>query len=196
LILAASPNLTGVVLSGSGVASRALSFSATTLSGGTLYSGSTDLYSIFSPIGAGGGISAIQSVGLGNSIYKQLAGSTAEFRSISAGTNVTIVTGDTITIHAAAGSVVISQGTVNFGSITNKEYQTAVTISDVSILATSRILVSLANEATDEHSLDEILIEDVRLAAGYITAGTGFQVVAYAPLGTYGQFKFNYTIAY
>lgn len=62
---------------------------------GVIYSAGTDLYSIF---GAGGEANTASSVGGGNSIFKQKSGVDLQFRSLSAGTNITITTGDTITI--------------------------------------------------------------------------------------------------
>ena len=46
------------------------------------------------------------SVGSGNSLYKQKTGVDLEFRSISAGTGITIVTGDTWTISSSTATTV------------------------------------------------------------------------------------------
>lgn len=100
---------------------RANSLSATTFSASTINSGSTDLSLLFTPIG---GIATASNVGVGNAIFKQKSGHDLEFRTLSAGTNVTITTGDTITIHATlpSGSGDMSK-TENLSGLT--DYQTA-----------------------------------------------------------------------
>ena len=115
--LVASPSINGLNASGASVFTGGITantLSATTFSAGTIYSGSTNLYSIFAPIGGGGGeVNTASNVGSGNAIFKQKTGVNLEFRTISAGTNVTIVTGDTWTINASvAGGSVSSVGSV------------------------------------------------------------------------------------
>ena len=109
-------------MSFSGIASGA-SFSATTISGGTLFSGSTNLYSIFATLGGSGAtITGAANVGSGIGLFKQTAGTTLQFNSLSAGTNITFVTGDTITINSTAsgGSSRISvSGTTTTNGLTN-----------------------------------------------------------------------------
>ncbi len=102
---------------------RALNFSATTLSAGTLYSGTTNLYNIFATQGASGEAntasnSNVNGVPLGTSVlatlFKQKTGVDLEFRTLSAGTNISFITGDTITIQATgSGSSTLVQPGLN-----------------------------------------------------------------------------------
>lgn len=172
---------------------------STSISGGTLFSGNTNLYSIFAPIGGGSGeVNTASNIGNGGAqLFKQKNVFDLQFRSLSAGTNITFITGDTITINASGGgSITVSQTTLNFGPITQIEYNTAVTISDAAIQATSRIMVALSAEATTDHSTDEIIIEDIKVSYGNVVAGVGFDIVGYCPCGTYGSYKVNYHIKY
>jgi hypothetical protein len=90
VLLAASPNLNGITLSGSGISARALSFSATTLSGGTLYSGSTNLYSIFQKLGSTT-ITGATNLGAAQEVFKATNGQLLEFRTLS-GSNLNVRT--------------------------------------------------------------------------------------------------------
>jgi hypothetical protein len=82
-------------------------------SDGVIYSAGTDLYSIFGAGGSGESNTA-SSVGVGNSVFKQKSGVDLEFRSLSAGTNIELVTGDTITINVTG--VTSSEATYDFGT--------------------------------------------------------------------------------
>lgn len=70
---------------------------------GVIYSGGTDLYNIFGA-GGSGEVNTVSSVGTGNSLFKQKTGVDLEFRSLSAGTNIVITTGDTITINSGGAT--------------------------------------------------------------------------------------------
>lgn len=72
--------------------------------GGVILSGGTDLYNIFGTGGSGEANTA-SNIGAGEDIFKQKSGVNLEFRRISAGTNVQIVAGDTITINGGGGAV-------------------------------------------------------------------------------------------
>jgi len=104
-----SPSFNNVTFSGTAIggtvqagAGTFTSLSATTLSGGTILSGSTNLYAIFAPIGGSGEANTASNVGSGFGLFKQKTLVDLEFRSLSAGSNVTFITGDTLTINANA----------------------------------------------------------------------------------------------
>jgi len=185
-----SPSFNGLTTSGT---SRATSFSATTLSASTLFSGSTNLYSIFAPIGGGAGITAGQSVGVGNAIFKQVNGSTIEIRSISAGTNVTITTGDTITINASAGSGVfaITEAEVDFGAkpVKSKTF----TITDGTVTAASKIMITSSGTVATGRVGDDWEWDSINFTAK--AASGQFTVTAFASGRVRGARKIFYTIA-
>jgi hypothetical protein len=120
--VAASPSLNALTLSGAGQFAEvtATSLSALTISGGTLYSGSTNLYNIFATSASGeansgeniGGTSTTVATTAG--IFKQKTGVLLEMRMLSAGTNISFITGDTITIQASgSGSATYVQPGLN-----------------------------------------------------------------------------------
>lgn len=128
--LATKANLSGATFTNT---VNAPALSATTLSGETIYSGSTPLSSIFLSTGA---TTTASSVGLGNSIFKQKTGVNLEFRSLSAGTNITITTGDTITINSTAtsGSGGTSNSSLPFNlGVSASDEITALTSGDAKI---------------------------------------------------------------
>jgi hypothetical protein len=204
--LVASPAVTGIIASGTSSlqATTASSFSANTITGHTYWSGTTTLAQAISNLASGSGEANTASNvgGAGTTLttsaglFKQKTGVDLEFRMLSAGTNVTFISGDTITIRATAGSVSISQATIDFGPITSRKYQTKVTVSDPSILTTSKIIAVLTADATSDHSSEEIMLEEIRIASGNIVNGVSFDIFGACTKGTYGQYKVNYTISY
>jgi hypothetical protein len=92
-------------------AATAASFSATTLSGGTIYSGGTNLQNTFNTLNSqiesklsisGQTVTGATNIGSGNALYKQTTAGNLEFRSLSAGTGMVITTGDTVTFNVSA----------------------------------------------------------------------------------------------
>jgi hypothetical protein len=80
------------------------SLSSTTISGGTIYSGSTNLYNIFSPVGLAGEINTASNLGLGTGIFTQKSGFDLQFKSLSAGTNISLSNdSNTIVITSTGG---------------------------------------------------------------------------------------------
>jgi hypothetical protein len=69
------------------------------ISATTIYSGSTDLYGIFSTIANSGETNTVSNIGSGVGLFKQKSGVDFQFRTLSAGTNISFSTGDTITLN-------------------------------------------------------------------------------------------------
>ena len=73
--------------------------SASTINAGMIYGDGSNLTGVT----GSGEENTASSVGSGNSLFKQKTGVDLEFRSLSAGTNITITTGDTVTINSTGG---------------------------------------------------------------------------------------------
>jgi hypothetical protein len=94
----------------------------------------TNLHKIFDwnqlPGAAGGEANTASNVGLGNGIFKQKTGVDLEFRSLSAGTNITITTGDTITINSTGGGSSRIESSVQTTDATPTELEKIDTLTD------------------------------------------------------------------
>lgn len=84
--------------------------------------------------------------------------------------------------------------TLDFGAIGSKGNTASIAVTGQSgITAASQIDAWLRIEATPEHSIDELLIDPVRVTAGNIVAGTGFTIYCDMPYGTaYGIYKVDW----
>jgi len=142
-------------------------FVASGTSGGDIYatnffSGSTNLASL---IGGSGEVNTASSVGTGNSIFKQKSGVDLQFRSLSAGTNITITTGDTITFDATfsgqsntasntgSGAGIFSAKTgddLSFRSLSGGTYLQAQNQGSVTAIILTGVPVTLAFAISDE----------------------------------------------
>jgi len=76
------------------------------------------------------------------------------------------------------GSVATGQTTVNFGSLPGKTDASATITGQASILGTSIVSAWVYPVATADHSIDEHLLEMLRVYAHTIVAGTGFTITA------------------
>lgn len=104
--------------------------------------------------------------------------------------------GSTWTVDSNVNAVVIRQVTVDFGVITQTEYNTTLAVADTSITATSKILISVAGESTTDHSQDEVMSESIFVTYSDLSAGVGFNIIASCLTGTWGKYKINYTVKY
>lgn len=143
-------NITGVSLDNFSVSGSAVvnSFSATTFSGNTIYSGGTDLSALFAPFGGGSGtIITGVTVGTGSTLFQQVSGDSMVFRSFSAGTNVRITQENNyVTINATEQ---ISGGTANF-SVIEVDYDYLIQSNDTIIgvnTLSSPIIITLPDSA-------------------------------------------------
>lgn len=85
---------------------------------------------------------------------------------------------------------VVGTATLNFGAIgsTGNSATLAVT-GQTTILATSKVEAWLRLEATADHTLDDLIVDPIRVSAGNIVAGTGFTIYGEMPHGTaYGDY--------
>lgn len=85
---------------------------------------------------------------------------------------------------------------LDFGAITQTEYNTSVDVVDSLITATSKIVATLSGEITADHEIDEIFLSRITLVCGNISAGVGFTIYGSCLDGTHGIYKINYTITY
>lgn len=91
-------------------------------------------------------------------------------------------------------STSLQQATIDFG--TTNDFNTTLTVSDVNITSTSKMVCSLSAETTTDHSIDEVLVAGIVVIAGNVVNGVGFDIMAYCENGTTGKYKVNYTINY
>lgn len=95
--------------------------------------------------GGGGGVSGASNVGAGTGVWKDLSGSTLRFKSLVAGTNITLTPGaDDITIDASGGggggtvtSVSVSTANGVSGAVANPTTTPAITLTLGAITPTS-----------------------------------------------------------
>lgn len=101
------------------------------------------------------------------------------------------------------GSATVGTSTLNFGSFPGVAKASVAVTGQTSILTSSSIEAWISlNTATSDHSTDEHQIENFKLTAGNIVAGTGFTIYgeAFSPVGTnmvpanivYGSWTINW----
>lgn len=124
-------------------------------------------------------------------------------RVLTAGANITLTDngpGNTLVITATGGggggSVASGSATVDFGFASGLEGDIAsVSVSLPSVVATSEIGVSprYLSSLTD-HDPEDYAIEGITAIVGTVTAGVGFDIIASAPRGTWGQYNVDYLV--
>ncbi len=88
----------------------------------------------------------------------------------------------------------VGQSTLNFGAIGSPSVETTVTVTGQgSIIADSKVEAWARLAATPEHSVDEVRVEALKVAAGNIVAGTGFTIYGQVLNGrTYGTYLIDW----
>jgi hypothetical protein len=128
-----------------------------------------------------------------------LNGTLTNERVLTAGSGITLTdagAGGTLTISASgSGSSTVASGTVtiDFGaSVTAETDVASVSVSDAGVTAGSEIVASLHYVDTADHTADEVLISNVQVMPGAITAGAGFEIRAYCPSLTWGKYAVHW----
>ena len=85
-----------------------------------------------------------------------------------------------------------AQAVVDFGFASGGEGDTAtVTVSAAWVTTSSVIVVTPNATATADHDPDDYAIEGIVAYPTNIVNGIGFDIIAYAPQGTWGRFNVN-----
>jgi hypothetical protein len=92
------------------------------------------------------------------------------------------------------GSTVSGQATVNFGAVTQEDSYAVVTVANTSALTASIISVTPSGVATTDHDPDDYQWDNISGYVSNIINGVSFDIIGVAPNGSWGQYKFNYTI--
>lgn len=86
----------------------------------------------------------------------------------------------------ATGSTVLDFGT------TSKPAASVAVTAQAGIVAGSKVEAFVRLTASADHSVDEHMIEQLKIMAGNIVAGTGFTIYGEAYPQTYGQFNVDW----
>ena len=86
----------------------------------------------------------------------------------------------------------VGAATLNFSTSPEKAASVAVT-GQAAIVAGSKVEAYVRLAATADHSIDEHMIENIKVTAGNIVAGTGFTIYGEVILGTaIGQYNIDW----
>lgn len=114
------------------------------------------------------------------------------------GDGVTIWTGLPYGFPIPPSGNVHTVGTsVNFGFASALEGDTATTtvpapwVTEDSVLVVSVIAKFGAVTPADDHDMNEVAVEGITATVGNIVPGVSFDVMAYAPQGTWGEYYIN-----
>ena len=99
---------------------------------------------------------------------------------------------------AGAGNVTSGTTTVNFGataSEVNDTHKVVTVTGQTGILSTSVVLARVRAVASADHNIDEHMVEQLKIEAGNIQPGVGFDITAicYGWGKTYGVFNLNWS---
>lgn len=88
-------------------------------------------------------------------------------------------------------NAVAGQVTADFGATADGNSVT-LSVSATSVTASTKIIVSVYDGATDDHDAGDAALERVVAYPTNLTAGVGFDIVVTAPNPTHGKFLVNY----
>lgn len=85
-----------------------------------------------------------------------------------------------------------AQAVVDFGNAAGGEsYLASVTVAAAWAASDSVILCNAAGVATPDHDAEDAALEGITAVAANLNEGVGFDVIARAPLGSWGRFNIN-----
>ena len=108
---------------------------------------------------------------------------------------VEVANGGAVVVQGMDGNVIANSGigTLDFGSGVNFAEQTITGVG--SITATSIVLCQMRIQATDDHPVDDLLIDPIRVAAYKIIDGTGFTLYgAMENANANGLYRVNWSV--
>lgn len=186
--------ISSLIVSGS---SSLNTISATTFSGSTLYSGSTNLYDIFATSAGSGEVNTASNLIGGTGIFYQKSGVDLQFKSLSAGTNISITSNNDVIAISSTGSAQAITGTtkINFGysnSAGEGDYATTA-VTNSNVMSYSSIMYRITT-STDHPDVEDSLLDDIDLKESNIVDGVGFTLNAYATNGSWGEYNVYYRI--
>jgi len=99
---------------------------------------------------------------------------------ITLGANLTMA-GTTLSASGGGGGGNSGVSTIDFGAFPGKSDTSVPVTGQAGILAGSAVTAVLQATATADHSIDEHMVENIKIVAGNIIAGTGFTIYAMNP---------------
>lgn len=94
----------------------------------------------------------------------------------------------------AAQFDLVKSGSVlgNFGASNQESQLTSTTVSATWVTANSRISATIVYAGTSDHDGDDSLVEEIQVHAGNVVPGVSFDLVFFAPLGAFGDYRAHY----
>jgi len=80
----------------------------------------------------------------------------------------------------------------NFGPSNQESQLTSTTVTAAWVTANSRISASIVYAGTSDHDGDDSLVEGIQVHVGNVVPGVSFDLVFFAPLGAFGDYRAHY----